>query len=93
MTAIQKAIFTEIKTHNANYDYLSEYNKGIKFVSMGRYNRDEFTVCSDGNTMVKYLIKCRFKAPKYENNVVIYMVNIYSDGSMGIYFDGTEYQI
>ena len=92
MTAITKAIFTEIKKHNEKDEYLNQYNKGIKFESMGRYHRDEFTICYDDESLVRYEVKCRFKpAIKYDNNVVKYMVCLYSDGGMGIYFDGTEY--
>ena len=96
MTILQKAIFAEIKAHNADRaEDLGRFNTGIKFESMTRYNKpgyQDFVVCYSGETLTRYEVKCRFKAPKYENNIVKYMVNVYSDGTTGIYFDGTEYE-
>lgn len=96
MTLLQSAILAEIKIHNCDDEYLAQFNRNIKFLSMERYIKDgydEYTICYNGDSMAKYLVKCSFKpAEKYGNNVVKYMVNIYSDGSVGIYFDGTEYK-
>lgn len=95
MTLLQSAILAEIKIHNCDREYLTQFNKSIRFLSMGRYIKEgykEFAVCYGGYTMTKYLVKCSFKPKnKYDDNVVKYMVNIYSDGTMGIYFDGTEF--
>lgn len=94
MTTLQKAIFSEIKKHINEADYLMEYSKGIKFESMDRYQKEgyeEYVICSGGVSLTRYEVKCRFKALKYEDNIVVFMVNVYSDGEIGIYFDGTEY--
>lgn len=95
MTAIEKAIFTLIKKHNEKDEYLKQFNKGIKFASMGRYIKEgyeEFVICSDGDSLTRYEAKCFFTpAIKGDNNVVKYQVNMYSDGSISLYFDGTEY--
>ena len=102
MTPLQKIIFNEIKRHNANDDYLLRYNRGIKFLSIGRYihkGYNEYMLTGfktdDGEnvSMAKYEVKCLFKPEhKGDNNVVKYMFNLYSDGTHGIYFDGTEYK-
>ncbi len=94
MTNLQKFITSEVKAHNKERE-LEQFNKGLKFLSMEMYNKEgyeNFVLCSSGHTMARYEVKFTFTAKKYENNVVKYMVNIYSDGSMGIYFDGTEYR-
>ena len=98
MTTLQKAIMTEIKAHiKDRFDTLGEYGKAIKFHSMGRYDGiegDDFAICFDGNSMVSYKVECTFKpAKKWDNNLVIFKVNLYSNGDMGIYFDGTSYFI
>ena len=104
LTILQKAIMQAIKKYNASKEDLERFNKGIKFKSMGRYlhrNYEEYVITMFENltnvdefvSMVKYEVKCYFKpANKGDNNIVKYMINIYSDGSMGIYFDGTEYE-
>lgn len=87
----------EIKNHlkESGNEYLKAYADGIKFYDMGRYIKtgyNEFTECCDGTTMVKYRVRTKFKTKfKFDNNTVDWMVNIYSDGTIGIYFDGTEY--
>ena len=98
MTHLEKAIFNEIKDHleEEGREYLKDYKNGIKFLDMGRYikeNYQEFSVLHGGKyTMIKYKVRTLFKPEiKYANNCVDWMVNIYSDGTMGIYFDGTEY--
>lgn len=93
MTNIQKAILADIKAHCTECDYCGKFNKGLRFLSMRPYTKtNSFTVMSDGTELIKYEVKCKFSAAKYENNVVVFMVNLYSDGTTGIYFDGTEYQ-
>ena len=42
--------------------------------------------------IMKLAAKFSYKAKKYEDNVLFYEVAIYSDGSMGLYFDGASYE-
>lgn len=102
LTPMQKAIMTEIKKNNTDSAYLNQYNKGIKFEHMSRYideNYKEYTITSytDENgenvSMTKYMVECRIKPiHRHGNNIVKYMVNVYSDGTMTVYFDGTDYK-
>ena len=42
---------------------------------------------------LRLAVKCSFKpANKYDNNVVLYEVVLYSNGEMSVYFDGTAYK-
>ena len=44
--------------------------------------------------MTQYEVTCKFNAKKHENNRVKFQVNVYSDGSeIGVYFDGTYYEV
>ena len=90
-----KAIIKEVKAHNIESDELKEFNKGIKFVSMTPYNKEgyeNYVMCSNGVSLTRYELKCQFKPEhKFDNNIVKYQVNVYSDGTVGFYFDGTEY--
>ena len=102
LTIMQKAIMTAIKKNNSERE-LEWFNKGIKFMSMGRYIKEGYqehvitgfnnTVNGEYASLTRYEVKCTFKpADKWEDNIVKYQVNIYSDGTMGIYFDGTEWK-
>ena len=102
-----KAIMAEIKETNANADYLVCYNKGIKLISIDqntKHGENLFTTHHNewdeekkeynriDDIGMKLEVKCKFKpADKWENNIVIYEVVLYSDGSIRIFFDGTEY--
>lgn len=94
MTFFQKAIIQEIKENNANSDYLNKYNRGLKFEKMNAYKKNglnTYTVCSSGECLVRYEVICKFKPEtKWDNDIVIYQVNVYSDGTMSVYFDGTK---
>ena len=107
MTFMQKAIMAAIKEHNNDPENtLAEYNKGIKLLSMepdrkrgahidtwhNNWHEDtkEFERVDDAALRLK--VKCSFKpTEKYAANVVIYEVIIYSEGTIGVYYDGEEY--
>ena len=90
-----KSIIKAVKEHNAEREGLTEYNKGIKFLSMTPYNKpgyENFVICHDGESLTRFELKCSFKPEhKYDNNIVKYQVNVYSGGTIVFYFDGTEY--
>lgn len=91
---MQDAIVKMVRAHNKERD-LERFNKGLKFHSMNLYNKEGYenvVVCHSGVTMTRYELKLRFKAGKYEDNIVKYMFNMYSNGECGFYFDGTEYE-
>lgn len=88
-----KAIINLIKKHNNDRAELAAYNKGIKFLSMKLKDGENFIKCCDGNVLTKYEVRCKFKpANKWDNNVVIYQFNMYSNGDHGFYFDGTAFE-
>lgn len=91
MTFLQKAIFNAIKEHTTNPDnnYLMK-NKPIEFISMSEGARENIR-CYNGITLTHYTVKTRHKAEKYEDNITIWDICIYSNGDCGIYFDGTSY--
>lgn len=102
LTIMQEAIMKAIKKHNT--DDLAKYNKGIKFVSMGRYlheGYEEYVITGykdkaekENLSIVRYEVKCSFKPEKkYDDNIVRYEVILYSDGSHAIFFDGTSYRL
>lgn len=87
---MKNEIMNLLKKHNKESEYLAKYNKGIKFLSMEQ--KDEPIECCDGTILTKYELKCSFKPEqKYDNNIVKYQFNFYSNGDHGFYFDGTEY--
>ena len=91
---MKNAILKAIKANNVKYENES-FNKGIKLENLEPYNKpgyENFTVCYDGNTLTRFKATCIFKARKYENNVVFYQVNVYSNGAIEVYFDGTSYK-
>lgn len=99
---IKKAILTAIKEHCANSD---KYNDITMYKPVGNYiemcpsiSREFTTKCSSNYKegvpelyMNSYTVYTKCKAKKYENNIVIWDVKIYSNGDLGIYFDGTKY--
>lgn len=108
LTILQKAIMTAIKAHNASdeNEYLTEYNNGIKFLSMkprtGRgtpphgetyheWNTDYSECKKIDDVYISLLVKCKFRPSRKYDNIVMYQVLIISSGEMDIYFDGTEY--
>ena len=96
LTFLQKAIMATIKADNAKYDFLNRYNAGIRFHSMGRCKKagvDEFTICHNGESLTRYQVKCKFRpAVKYDKNTVLYQVNVYSSGTIEVFYDGTSYE-
>lgn len=92
---MDKMLTALVKEHNKEYD-LEKYNKAIKFFSMSLYNHegyDNYTMCSDGTWLTRYEVKFTFKADdKWDDNIVKYQVNIYSNGKIHFYFDGTEWK-
>ena len=105
MTNIQKAIMADIKAHiledvandtKGNQEsYFAQFLKGFKFYNMEHmsdYNGDLATKCyPDGKILIRYRVRTFFKAAKYEDNVALWQINLYSDGTTSIYFDGAEY--
>ena len=105
MTNIQKAIMADIKAHiledvandtKGNQEsYFAQFLKGFKFYNMEHmpdYNGDLATKCyPNEKILIRYRVRTFFKAAKYENNVALWQINLYSDGTTSIYFDGTEY--
>lgn len=56
-------------------------------------DKDDWTTCIRVDyAFLRLIVKCSFKARKYENNVVYTEVVMYSDGTIACYFDGTEYE-
>lgn len=96
MTAIQKMFMQEIKKHNAEREGLEMYNKGIKFASMDIYPGRNHITCTDGTILTKYKVSCQYKSAESVKGVIDYVdyqVNIYSNGDMAIYFDGTHWAV
>ncbi len=93
---MQEMLTKAAKAHNKEFEYLERFNRGLRFKSMTLYNKkgyENIVECSDGVTLVRYELKFYFKADdKYDNNIVKYMFNMYSDGTCGFYFDGTEWE-
>jgi len=92
---LTKAIFKAIKEHCTNPDnkYIAD-NKPVEFISMEESTRKTVRcdACDGKPTLTHYTVKTRHKASKYEDNISIWDVCIYSNGDCGIYFDGTEYR-
>lgn len=81
-TLFAKEIRNNIKEHY----YLEEYGKGFKVLSV-KLNR----AVEDSDCIAEFLVKTSFKANRYENNVAVWKVAVYSDDTVQSYFDGTEY--
>lgn len=77
----------EIKRNIAETDYLKEYGKQIKVVSI-KLNR----VVEDSDCIAEFLVKTSFKAQKYEDNISVWKVAVYNDDTMQSFFDRTEYK-
>lgn len=98
-----------VKAHNAPDEYLSQFNRNMKIVSIDKYEKmggatfdtfhmrwhedsKEYEKVEDA--ALRLLVKFSFKpANKYDNNIVLYEVIIYSCGQLGIYFEGTDYKV
>lgn len=99
MTILQKAIMSEIKAHvkedveNKGIELFAKYLKGMKFESMAIDSKREqnVKVYKTDITFNHYTVKTRFKAAKYDNNIAVWDVVIYSNGECGVYYDGEEY--
>lgn len=100
MTAIKEHI--KSRTNDPGCNDWEAFLKGMKFVNMTYdHERGAQTMCAfqateehpeyDDMSLSRYTVKTRFKAAKYENNVAVWQVNIYSNGDIAIYFDGTTY--
>lgn len=111
MTFIEKAVFEAIK--RSNEERSPEFNKGIKFLSMGKYSgnidserqygdtwhneypnrdQDDWDTCVRvDDTYLRTTVECKFKPEdKWQNDIAIYEVLIYSNGHAVVYFDGTK---
>lgn len=89
----EKAIKEHIKERDEIF--LKEY-KGIKVI------RSKFVkniVCHDGTNLTMFQVTCSIKAKKWENNRVLFQVNIYdtngeyAENPIGVYYDGEAYEI
>lgn len=103
LTIIQEAIMKAIKQHNNN-ERLIKFNKCIRFESMGRYihkGYEEYVITGykdksgkENISLTRYEVKCSFKPEKkYDDNIVKYEVIIYSDGTIGVLYDGTSFRL
>ena len=91
MTWFQTAIYKAIKEHCAKpeNDYIAAY-KPIEFMSMAEDINRPTVTCYDGTILTHYSACTRFKTEnKYDDNIAVWDVCIYSNGNCGIYFDGT----
>lgn len=89
MTAMQKMIFKAIKDHykNTENDFLTD-EKPLEFITMYASPKRETVTCYDGTTLTHYEAITRKPAKKYECNATVWDVCMYSDGRIGIYYDG-----
>ena len=91
-----KQLITKIvKNRIAESEYLGEF-KGLKLESVRPYEEkgavtETYFNCEKGY-MMRLLATFSYKPAKEEiNNRVQFQINVYSDGSMGAYFEGTHY--
>lgn len=93
MTTMQKAIYKEIKNKCVapENEYLRS-EKPCEFLSMDISKTRETITCFDGTILTHYEVKTRHTAKKYEDNITVWDVCVYSNGDLGIYFDGKEYR-
>ena len=88
----EKAIKEHIKERNETF--LNEY-KGIKVIHSKFV---EHIKCYDGTNFLKFQVTCSIKAKKWENNRVLFQVNVYDTNgecplnNIGVYFDGEAYE-
>jgi len=81
MRALYKALFEEVKAHNASRDYLSHYNKEIELLAV-------FPSSAIGG--LAFYVYCTFKTEwELDDNVVVYKVHIYPDGDIEVYYNQT----
>ena len=91
MTTLQKAIYKAIKEHysNTENDFLTN-EKPIEFISMELSTRRDTVKCYDGKTLTHYEVITRHSVKdKLDDNLTIWDVCMYSDGTTGIYYDGS----
>lgn len=90
MTAMQKMIYKAIKEHYANTegDFLTN-EKPVEFISMEISPKRETVKCYDGTTLTHYEVLTRHSAKKLEDNLTIWDVCMYSNGNVGVYYDGS----
>ena len=80
-----------VKKHQSESEYLTQFNKSVKFRSMEAIENGTVK-CWDGTILTKYKVSFTFKPEhKYDNNIVWYQFNQYSNGDYGFYYDGTSY--
>lgn len=86
----EKTIVKAIVNHNREYggNYM-RYSVGLKVLDM-RFL--EIVDCYDGGQMITVEVKTKFKAHKYENNIVYYFVRLYTRGDILVHFEKTEYE-
>lgn len=83
MRALYKALFEEVKAHNASRDYLAHYNKGIELITVSPI---------PGAIGLAFYVYCTFETEwEEDNNVVRYKVHVYPDGITAVYYDSEAY--
>ena len=91
MNTIQKTIYKAIKAHYEETinDFLTN-EKPIEFISMEISEKRKTVKCYDGKTLTHYEVITRHSVKdKYDDNLTIWDVCLYSDGSIGVYYDGS----
>ena len=80
-------LLQQLKKHNEERGYV--YNN-LHLVDV---NGKDVSVCSDGTGLMRLEVECAFKPEnELDDNIVYYQANIYSDGTMQIYFLDTAYE-
>ena len=90
MTAMQKMIFKAIKEHykNTEGDFLTN-EKPLEFISMELSPKRETVKCYNGTTLTHYEVLTRKSAKNLDDNLSIWDICMYSDGTLGVYYDGS----
>lgn len=101
MTDIMRTAITKaVKTRISECDYLAEYSKALKLLTVEAYEAkgtmvDNVWLDGEGNRgyMMRLLATFSFKTTDYyDDNRVKFEICIYSDGSIGTYFEGTDWE-
>lgn len=92
MNWLQAEIYNAIKDKctNPDNDYIANY-KPVEFIEMKESDRGTVRCCG-GEVLTHYEVRTRHKAAKYDDNIAIWDICVYSNGDCGIYFDGAEYR-
>lgn len=93
---MNKVFQKAIKEHIAERSELfHNHYKGLKVI---KSQFSENIECHDGTNMTIFIVTCSFKAEKWENNRVMFQVNIYdtngehTENPIGVYFNGEAYE-